>query len=211
MAAPLSVASVIEKNRLSSDVAFLVCLDIAVKDPSTGGLVETLYLVRNSESIVWNGHTYQPVPFDIELKEESGVLQSVTLSITDYSRMVMQRMQLYGGGVGFTVTVSVVNAGNLGQGPEVQEFFEVVGAEANAYVCAFTLGAENAIAHSFPRRKQTKDYCQWRYKGPECAYAGAMPSCDLSLKGPNGCEAHNNAPRFGAFRGLNTRDVVQGG
>lgn len=210
MAKSLSVASVIEKNRLSSDVPFLLLLDIDVIDPDTGVLVETLYLVKNTEDVVFNGHTYSPTSFDIELREEAGNSQSVKLSVKDYSRLVQTRMQAYAGGVGFRVTVTVANAGNLAQPPEVQEFFEVVAADSGNYTCSFTLGAENVVSKSFPRRRQTRDYCQWRYKGTECGYTGGLTSCDLTRTGPNGCEAHNNVVRFGAYPGINAANVRYG-
>lgn len=204
----LSIASIIEKNRLSSDVPFVVALDIEVVNPGTGSVVETLHLVRNTEALTFNGHTYEPASFDIELKEEAGAQQTVTLSIKDYSRAVQGRMQAYGGGIGFSVTVMVVNTGNLGQGAEIVEYFEVVGANAANYVCSFTLGAENHLSKTFPRRRQTRDFCQWRYKDPEtCKYSGPMTSCDLTLYGPNGCQAHGNTVRFGAFPGINSRGV----
>lgn len=211
MSKSLSVASVIEKNRLSSDTPFLICIDIDVVDPASGAVVETLHVVRNTEPIQFNGHTYTPASFDIELKEESGSQQSIKLAIKDYTKAVQQRMQRYGGGVGFTVSVMIVNAGVLDQPPEVIEYFEVIGAESADYTCSFSLGAENNITKTFPRRRQARDYCQFRYKDPEtCKYSGPLQTCDLSLKGPNGCNAHNNVIHFGAFPGINGRDVKYG-
>ncbi|MCY1355598.1 hypothetical protein D9M69_420280 [compost metagenome] len=209
MSKSLSVSTAIEKNRLGSATPFLVCLDISVVNPVNGQLVETIYLVRNSEEIVFNGHTYMPVPFDIEMKTESGSQTSISLSIRDVGRAVQARMQEYGGGVGFKVKVTVVNAGDLEQPPEVVEHFDVVGASASDYTASFTLGAENVLSQTFPRRRQTKDFCQWRYKDPgTCRYAGVLETCDLTLQGPNGCVAHGNSINFGAFPGINVRVMV---
>lgn len=210
MAKSLSVASVIEKNRISSDTPWLICVDVGVIDPLTGELVETGHYVRNTEDISFNGFTYIAASFDIELKEESGSQQGVQLAFRDYSLTIQRQMQKYGGGVGFGVTIMVVNAGALNLPPEVVETFEVVGASSANYNCSFTLGAENSISKSFPRRRQTRDYCQWRFKGEDCGYTGVEPSCDLSLKGRNGCAAHQNIVHFGAFPGINTRDVNYG-
>jgi phage-related protein len=210
MTTSLSVASIIEKNRLSSAVPWLIMLDIAVIDPNTLVTASTLHLVRNPDPVTYNGNTYAPAAFDIELKSQAGEQQTISLSITDYTLTVQKQMQDYGGGVGFLITVMVVNAGNLTQSPEVIEYFQVTGAETANYVCTFTLGAENNITKTFPRRRQTKDYCQFRYKGAECGYAGSMPSCDLSLDGPNGCRAHDNVVHFGAFPGINSRDTRYG-
>ena len=144
------------------------------------------------------------------MKEESGVQQEIKLSIKDYSKAIQQRMQAYGGGVGFNVAVMVVNAGLLNQPPEILENFQVIAADSASYVASFHLGAENNISKNFPRRRQARDYCQWRYKGDECGYTGTNPTCDLSLKGANGCVAHQNVIHFGAFPGINGRDVNYG-
>jgi phage-related protein len=207
MAKSLSVASVIEKNRLSSDVPFLLLLDIDVVNPNTGTVVETLYLVRNTEQVTFNAHTYTPMSFDIEMREEAGQSHSIRLTVKDYTRTIQQRMQDYQGGVGFNVTVTAVNAAALDKPPEIQEFFEVVAAESGNYTCTFSLGAENVLTKAFPRRRQTRDYCQWRYKSEECGYTGGLSTCDLTRNGPNGCEAHSNVIRFGAFPGINGQDV----
>jgi phage-related protein len=200
MSENLSVASVIEKNRLSSDVPFLVLLDVEVVDPATGYTVEFIRIANNTEAVTFNGYAYQPASFDIELKSESGTQQSVTLSINDQSRAIQARMQAYGGGVGFAATIYVVNAGNLAAGAEIVEYFEVTGASASNYVAKFTLGAENSLTKTFPRRKQTRDFCQWRYKeSGTCGYTGDMPTCDLTLEGANG-----------GYPGINSKAAMYG-
>jgi phage-related protein len=207
----LSVASVIEKNRLSSDVPFLVCLDISVVDPVTSATVEMLHLVRNNENLIYNGVEYVAISFDIELKQEAGTQGSVTLTIVDYTGALNGRMEQYGGGIGFRVSVLVVNSGALDQPPEIIEDFEVIGASAADYVTSFTLGIENALAKTFPRRKQVRDFCQWRYKeSGTCGYTGALPTCDLTLQGSNGCEVHQNTVNFGAFPGINNNGARYG-
>jgi phage-related protein len=208
MGASLSIASVLEKNRLDSDTPFLVALDIEVVNPSTGVVVEVLHVVRNSEQIIFNGNTYQPAMFDITFGASAGETSSVNLSMTDVTGAIQARMEEYGGGVGFNVTMYIVNAGNLDQPPEIEEFFQVTGSSAAEYRVIFALGAENETMKTFPRRRQTKDFCQWRYKDPEtCRYAGGLATCDLTLQGANGCQVHANTIHFGAFPGLNTNGV----
>lgn len=212
MSKSLSIANVIEKNRIASATPFLILIDVGVIDPNTGTLIETLRLVRNNEDIVFQGNTYTAANFDLELKAESGAQHNLTLSVRDLTLTVQARMQAYGGGIGFTVTLMVVNAGNLAQPAEIVEYFEIIGASADAstYTASFTLGTENSVMQSFPRRKQTVDFCQWRYKGAECGYSGFMPTCDLSLQGPNGCAVHGNTVRFGGFPGLSSRNRIRG-
>jgi hypothetical protein len=208
MSKSLSVASIIEKNLLSSTTPFIPLLDIEVVNPSTGVVVETLHVCRNTENLTFNGVLYTATKFDFELRSEAGAQSAFSLSITDYSKAIQGRMQAYGGGIGFNVTLIVVNAGQLNSPAELVEYFQVVGASAANYVVQFTLGAENALTVTFPKRRQTKDFCQWRYKDPDtCGYAGAMPSCDLTLQGANGCAAHANTQRFGGYPGINSNGI----
>jgi phage-related protein len=204
----LSVATALEKNRLDSDVPFLVAIDIEVVNPATAVVVEVLHFVLNSEEITFNGVVYQPAIFDVKFSNEAGAQSTVDLTVKDLTGAVQARMEEYGGGVGFNVTMYVLNAGALDEEPEVVEFFQVTGSSAADYHCHFRLGAENEVMKTFPRRRQTKDFCQWRYKDPvTCRYTGGLATCDLTLQGANGCAAHNNTINFGAYPGLNSNGM----
>jgi phage-related protein len=200
---PLSLASVIEANRIASEVPFLCLIDVEVVNPTTGVVVTTLHIARNSEEVVFDGNTYEPGVFDIQLTAEAGQAAEVTLSVNDYTQAIQGMLEAYGGGVGSNVTFYLVNADNLDQGPEVVEYFQITATQSGDYIHQFTLGAENTLMQTFPRRRQTKDFCQWRYKSTECGYTGGLASCDLTLQGPNGCRVHSNSNNFGAFPGLN--------
>lgn len=206
MSKNLSLATVLEKNKLSSDVPFLALLDVEIVNPSTGVVVIVLHIANNPESVVWNGTTYEPGGFDFNLKSESGKQPEVNLTIVDYTLAIQGYMQQYGGGVGSNVTLSIVRGDALDKPPEIVEYFQIIGASAAEYMATFNLGAENAIMKTFPRRQQRRDFCQWQYKdAATCKYAGPMATCDLTLQGPNGCQAHGNAINFGAYPGLNAR------
>ena len=205
MARHLSVATVIEKNRISSAFAFIPVLDIAVKNPETGAIVETLHFARNTEDLVYDEKTYVASHFDFDIKHASGSQPELKLSVVDYSRAIQARMQEFAGGVGSEVTLTIVNTGNLDQPPEVQEHFEVTGASAADYTVEFTLGSENPLMMRFPRGRIYKDRCRWRYKGAECGYSGPLATCDYTLQGENGCAAHDNTRRFGGFPGISKR------
>jgi len=198
----ISVATVEEKNRIDSDIPFLAAVEIDVTE-SNGTLIETLYLVNNNEDIVFNGQTYTAFPFTPDLRSESGEESSVTLTIQDLTGDIKQRMEGYGGGVGFVVRLMVINTGNLDGDPEIVETFRVISADVDDYVVKWTLGTESHLALAFPRRRQIKSRCSWAYKSVECGYSGVMESCDYTLDGPNGCSAHDNNLNFGGFPGIN--------
>jgi phage-related protein len=206
----LSLATAIEKNRLSSDVPFLLLVDIEVVDPATGVIVQVLHVARNPEQVVFGGNTYEAGTFDVSVTTSSGEQPDVSLSVNDYTQTLQFYMQAYGGGVGSNVTLYVVNGSALDDPPEVMEFFQITGATSQNYVSQFTLGAENTLMRTFPARAQNRDFCSWRYKSAECGYTGSMTSCDLTLQGDNGCAAHANSINFGGFPGLNANDVRYG-
>jgi phage-related protein len=199
----LSVASVIEANRVHSDVPFICLIDLTIVDPLTGLAVDTLYIARNPEAVTFNGQVYEAGAFDVQLKTLASGPAEVSLTVNDFTQTIQGYMELYGGGVGSRVTFYIVNAAALDKPPEVYEHFEIVGASSSDYMQSFTLGAENVLAMTFPRRRQTRDYCQWRYKSQECGYTGSLPRCDLTLKGSNGCDVHQNTINFGGFSGIN--------
>jgi hypothetical protein len=199
----ISVASVIEKSRLSSDAAYLACLEIQVPDPATGVILETLRYVNNTEDIVRKGVTYLGVQFSLDVKTELGGMPSVTLNFYDYSQEVLSKMSDNAGGVGFQVTMSVIASNNLDGDAEVTEYFEVINASAANYVVTFTLGAENGLNRQFPKRIQRRDFCQWIYRdGSTCRYSGPLAACDHTLEGANGCRAHQNVVNFGGCPNL---------
>ncbi|NQZ53213.1 MAG: hypothetical protein HRT93_03055 [Piscirickettsiaceae bacterium] len=198
----LSVATVEEKNRIDSEFPFLVCLEIDVKT-SLGVFVETLYLVNNPEDFDYDGNTYVAFPFEIELGTEAGQEPNVTVTIQDISGAVKQRMNEYGGGVGFEVRVMVVSTADSSLPPEMVETFSVRDTSVNDFVVKWTLSSELHLLLNFPRRRQLRDRCPWAYKSVECGYAGAMSSCDFTLQGPNGCGVHENALNFGGFPSIN--------
>lgn len=198
-----SLDSVVEKNKIHSSVAFLLLLEIEVINPYTLASVQTFRVARNNEPVeLGDGRTFIPFPFDIDLKYESGGIPNITLTLNDHEKIVSSIVRDYAGGVGSNVRLLVVNSANLDDPPELTEYFQVISASSQGYAMNWTLGAENALSVAFPKRRQMRDRCAWRYKGSECGYSGAMPSCDLSLTGPNGCEAHSNTVNFGGFPGI---------
>lgn len=203
----ISIADAIEKNKINSNVAFLVLLNIEIVDPDTGNVAETLYLVRNDEDITYNEQLYTKASFEFKYSSQSGEIPEVSVSIVDYQNAIQAYMQEYNGGVGSHITVTVVNSNSLTEPADLIEFFDVISASAANYVIQWRLGAENPLSVQFPGRIQNKDKCTWLYKGAECLYVGGITSCDLSLDGPNGCVVHDNRVNFGAFPGINRSNI----
>lgn len=201
----LSLGTVVEKNRIASPNTFVTLAEIDVIDDQTGTFVETKYLANNNEDVAYQGNTYTAVGFEFDIEETSEGVPEVKLSLQDPSGSVMSQAEAYSGGVGWKVRFKLVNSGDLTLPPEIEEMVYIIGSKAKNYAIDFTLGARNPLAQRFPRRLQWRDRCSWTYKGKECGYTGAMPSCDYTLQGPNGCAAHGNTRRFGGFPGIRKR------
>jgi len=206
----LSVNTVLEKNKLASGNAFLVLMEIQVMNAHTGQFVETIFVANNNEPVVFQNETYVPFPFDLELKEEAGALPELTLRAMDFQKVLMNKLNEFGGAAGSILIMRIVNSANLNGSPEIEETFELLESSANDFQITLKIGVESSLRKIFPRRTQMRDRCAWRYKSAECGYNGSLPTCDLTLQGPNGCAAHGNTVNFGGFPGLVSRGIRYG-
>lgn len=204
MARHASLATVIEKNRIASDVAFIMLAEVDVRN-AAGTLVETLYFARNSEDFVYGGKTYVSAGFNFGITESATKVEQITLELRDPSLTVARRLDQYDGGAGWKIRLILVNTANTDQPPEFEQSAYVMGSTIKGYGAALTLGTRNPIRARFPARVQWRDRCAWAYKSTECGYTGPLPTCDYSLQGDNGCAAHDNTHRFGGFPGLRNR------
>lgn len=219
----LSLKAVLDKNNLDSAEAILALVEIQVVNRFTGAVTGEVIRIANSppsastdaedgNGFTFQGNYYQPAQFDIQVKEAAGEIPTVTLSVSDVTGIVRTYMDAYQGGVGFLVRLSVVWFSTLSlpageQRAEIDENFIVTDASVNNRDVSLGLGAPNLLSISFPRRRQTRDFCQWAYKGVQCKYVGPLAECDRTLQGPNGCATHNNTINFGGFPGIQGRDV----
>lgn len=204
MARHLSLATVIEKNRIASDVAFIMLVEVDVTD-GAGTLVETLYFAKNTEDFSYQGNLYKRCGFNFQITESAQRVEEISLDLRDPSMTVANKLDQYDGGVGWRIRMMLVNTGNVTQPPEAEQSAFVMGSKVKGYGASLTLGSRNPLKTRFPARVQWRDRCAWRYKSTECGYEGGIATCDYSLQGDNGCAAHNNSHRFGGFPGLRNR------
>jgi len=190
----LSAAAIIEKNKLDSTGVWLLLLELYHSGSSV-----PVRLVRNTANVTWAGKVYQQFPFEIGDYTETGRNErpSFTLRIGNASRAMEQYLQEYAGFIGNTVKIFVVHSGNLANAtPEVSLEMQVVGASSTPDWVEFQLGASAPYTMRFPQRRVMRNHCSWRFKGEECAYAGAETKCDKTLER---CRELENTLRFGGF------------
>lgn len=206
----LSIASIIQKNKLAGDQPWLVALEVQARNPVTGIIDSTIRIVRNDEDVTIDGQTFLAMPFEMTFEETLDGMPSVNVVIQDQTQTVQAYMQSYAGGAGFPVKLIVVTGDDkdaLTSEADLVEYFEVITGSADSanYTATWQLGVENPLAIGFPRRRQYTDQCSFRFKSVECGYTGAAERCDLTLDGANGCKVKANENRYGGFPGLVSR------
>ena len=209
MAKSLTLASAVDKNKLSSDNVYLLLLEVDVMDPSTGKVRETMYIANNNENITFGGTVYTAIPFECELVQDKDSAPTATLTVYDFTQTILAALNQEGWSLSWPARFKVINTKNMDSGEvDLEQNFRLLDATAGSdkFSVSFTIGAENPLALRFPVRQQFRNRCAWGYmggyKGPKCKYAGTMDSCDYTFTGPNGCIAHGNSLNFGGFPGV---------
>ncbi|GAL22936.1 hypothetical protein JCM19235_1237 [Vibrio maritimus] len=206
----VSISTVLEKNKISSENALVFALEAQVLDPFSGSFVETVYLTNHTTDLTIEGQNYVRIPFMLDLSNEAGEVQNVSLNIEDQVGLMTPYLRQYRGLVGTQVIVKLVTVppeSTVASSVDFAEMFNVMSSSAANYVVTLELGAENPLTRACPRRTQLRDRCSHTYRSVECGYTGSMQSCDLTLNGANGCQAHNNTLRYGGSPSITVRNL----
>lgn len=184
----LSQASIIEKNKVSTDGVWLMLLDVQLDNG------DVIRLVNNIEDINFRGDNYIAFPFTLEdISEDGKELPNVQLQVSNATG-TMQRLIEEHNGLGDThVVVRVINT-NVPNVAEIEENFIVTGSSADNMWVTLTLGTDFSQSKRFPPIRVMKDYCPFKFKGVECGYKGRENQCNKTLKR---CRELNNSVRFG--------------
>lgn len=183
----LSTASIIEKNKMSSDGVWLILLDIKYKDE------DTLHLVCNNEDIVFQGVTYYKYPFSISsVKDSTTELSAPTISVANTTGALQSILEGYDGISGAKVAIRAINS-NVPDEAADEAYYIVSNCVSEKDVITMTLGSGVSLTRRWPRERVLKDYCQVKYKGCRCGYTGDLESCNRTL---TDCRAHKNSARF---------------
>lgn len=207
---PLTLSSVAydEKNRLSTDSRWLVCLDIYVP-----GLGSNIRVVNDNQDLTWKGETWVSFPFEIEEITDlsKNEIPTVSIKISNVSRAIESYLvqwdayQKANGYAPIVVEISVVNTFVIENMPdcdaEVTHTFELKKPKTDAKWATFTLGATNIYTRRFPLNRILKNHCRYRFKGADgrCGYAGTATECNHTL---TRCRELDNSERFGGAPGV---------
>lgn len=204
MPIPLSSQAIQAKNSLSPDSVFLLCLKILV--PGT----DPIYIVRNTDDIIWAGQTWQAFPFEIDEvgQGSDGSVPQVNLRVCNIGRAMEAYVQAYdtycknNGYARIFITIYVVNSLNLADAtPECEHEFILKNPTSNEEWMTFVLGASNPFRMRSPKNRILKNYCTHTFKDARCAYTGAVATCDHTFVT---CRNLSNSSRFGGFPSAGT-------
>ena len=183
----LSEASIIEKNKLSTDGVWLLALEAQIPE-------NTLYLVNNTEDVTLGEQRYVAFPFSLEdITEDGKELPNVKLTVSNATGTIQRYVEKNNGLGGMKVVLRVYHT-NIPDVAEVEEYFVVTGVSCDVEWVTFTLGTDFSFTRRFPPVRMMKDYCPFKFKGVECGYRGAAQQCNKTLKR---CRELGNNIRFG--------------
>ena len=196
----LSEAAILEKNKIESNNAFLILLEITIPVENEVPLV--LRLVRNTEAIMWNGQTWTAFPFEIEPPRQSsnGEMPNFTIKVSNVTRTIEGYLEQAGGGIGADVRILVVMSEHLDlTTPELEEFFSVQSVSYDEKFVSFVLTGAVRLFKRIPFRRYLKNFCPFQYKGAECKCTSGYTTCNKSLAD---CRLRGNSERFGGEPGI---------
>jgi lambda family phage minor tail protein L len=210
MPLPLSDIATQEKNKLGTDSIFLLFLQLIVPGD------DDLYYVRNSESIDWNGQTWNPAPFEIDsVTESKDEVPQTNLKISNISmamRRVIVKYDYYLKThatrmveISFFIVNTKSIAADAACDPEDEWRFQIADIHIDHDWVSLVLSAYNPYKRRFPQYKIMKDGCNFIFKSALCGYTGTAASCDKTL---GRCRELENSARFGAFPGVGFGGIV---
>jgi len=194
---------ILQKNLLIDTGEWLILLDVYLTP------ILPIYIVKNTEDVVFEGRTYTAFPFSFDGPKQSskGELPIVKLSIEDPTRTIHSYIEDYEGLVGQVVVMRIVSNALLSENyAELTYAFQILSCSASVMGVNFELGAPSPMKRRFPLHRYLSDYCAWAgyFKGvgdvaEECGYAGTDATCEGTLAA---CKLKGNSVHFGGFPGL---------
>lgn len=191
----LSTAALIEKNKLATDSAWLILLEVTIG-------ATTLKLVANNEDILWNGDTWQAFPFELDTVGETGKgeIPAITVKVSNVTGEVQRLLEANDGANGVPVVIRVINSKVTTTTPELELSFVVESSTHDEQWITFRLTGANCLTRRVPRRRYLKNFCPFAYGGIECGVSAVTmaiyPACNRTSAN---CAERGNSTRFGGF------------
>lgn len=180
-----------------------------------------LYLVDSNYDVTFGARLYTRFPLSVKdmTLSADGTVERAQITVANVSREIEYEVENNKGLRGCRVTVKKVfekfldftytvgedgtitpSANTLADSTAyIEDEFLIDAYTSNDQVIVFDLLPVCDFLAKTPRRRYTSNTCSFRYKSPECGYAGALPTCQKTLQD---CRTHLNSTRFGGFPGI---------
>jgi len=167
-----------------------------------------LNLAESRTDIVFDSVTYTATPLSHDKIGENSQneIDAIKVRISNVSRLIQSYLEDYNWR-GKQVRIRLVWLDRLAYTDDKVDFvFYIDSYSANQDFAEFTLLPKiDVLTVMLPRRTYSRNYCQWKFKGTECAYAGAEESCN---KTKQRCQEIGNYIRFGGFPSIPSRQIA---
>jgi lambda family phage minor tail protein L len=158
--------------------------------------------------ITYAAETYTrfPIKHDFVSENIQGEVDSLKIYVGNASRAIQYYLENYDLR-GKKVRIRMVWANQLADTDAyMDEIYYVDSYTAAQDVVEFTLTSKFDLLNiEIPKRRYSRNYCGWNFKGTECAYAGAETACNKTF---GRCRELENQERFGGFPSVPMRKVV---
>jgi len=169
------------------------------------GASNNLYFAAYDIDVVFDGITYQKFPIThSEIGENTkGEVDTIKVQVSNVSRLIEAYLQMYDLR-GKKVSIKMVFANQLDDPDCCIEFSDFIDSyTSNIKDVVFVLMSKfDLLGVTIPKMIYLRDYCQWIFKGTQCAYSGSATTCNKTWAR---CKELGNSLRFIGFRNIPDR------
>lgn len=166
-----------------------------------------LHFAEWDSNVTFDGIEYAAFPIHHdEISENSeGSINSVRLTLGNASRLIQSYLELYDLR-NKKVRIRLVWNDDLSDPDNKVDFLFYIDSYSAAVEAAefVLLPKVDVLSLQLPKRIYARNYCQWRFKGTQCGYAGSQTTCNRTFQR---CRELANQVRFGGFPSIPSRNV----
>lgn len=195
------------KNLLTNENAWLMLFEIAVSD------LEVFRVTNNEESVTFDSKVYSPFPISMESMEEGGQgdLPYINVTVSNVGQVLTGYLEQTNGLLDKAVTMKLINKDVTDPTASITINLVIRETTVSETTVSFRLSHHPFFEIDMPHQRFYRGRCRWAFKSTECGWSsggtGEDETCDKTLDGNNGCEAHLNQDRFGGFPGIPRRRI----
>ena len=167
---------------------------------------DNLYFTSHDSDVTFDGQTYTKFPITHEVVGDNsrGVLDTVSLTISNVSRLLQAYLENYDWR-GLKVTITQVFLDQLADADaKLVHVFYIDNYSTDEMAVSVTLTSKfDVLDIKLPLGVYNRNYCRWKFKSTECGYVGAQSTCN---KTKQDCRDNkDNVLRFGGFPSIPSR------